>query len=359
MRVPIEGGLRGRGARSNRAGRFERHEIEDFDDGWTDHDTEPHRLHDTHTPLKTKKIISENDSPDIGFDLSINPFLGCSHGCIYCYARPAHAYMGLSPGIDFESKIFFKPDADVHLERELSNPRYQARIIHVGGNTDPYQPLERLMGVTRKVLTTLERFRHPFTIITKSALIGRDLDILGPMGRAGLCRASVSITSLDRKLARSMEPRCATPSKRLDAVRRLADSGCPVSVSVAPVIPGLNDHEIEAILEAAAAAGATGAHYTALRLPLEIKDLFREWLDAEVPDRAGRVMSLVRQMRDGKDYDSQWGQRMKGTGPVGDLIRHRFALGRKRCGLDADRFDLDLSQFRKPPKAGDQLCLGL
>jgi DNA repair photolyase len=350
---------RGRGARSNASGRFEARQSETFDDGWGEiGDAEPVRLTTTVTPERARTIISRNDSPDISFSQSINPYRGCEHGCIYCYARPSHAYMGLSPGLDFESKLFFKPFADVLLEKELSKPGYVPQVIHIGGNTDPYQPQERLLCVTRKVLTVLERFRHPFTIITKSALIGRDLDILGAMGKAGLARAAVSITTLDRKLARSMEPRCATPVRRLEAVSRLAEAGCPVSVSFAPVIPGLNDHELESVLEQAKAAGASMAHYTVLRLPLEIKDLFREWLDTDHPDRARKVMSLVRQMRGGKDYDAQWKTRMKGDGPIADLIANRFRIAARRHGLDGPRQELDPSQFRVPPRAGDQLGFG-
>lgn len=356
---PILGATRGRGAVSNRTGRFNVQQREDFDDGWNESDIEPSKLPTTVSPVKSKTIITRNNSPDIGFDRSINPYIGCEHGCTYCYARPTHAYMGLSPGLDFESKLFFKPHAETLLARELSKPGYAVQPIHIGGNTDVYQPQERLLGATRRILQTLQAFNHPLSIITKSALIARDADILGPMGKAGLVRASVSITTLDRRLARSMEPRAATPEKRFEAVSRLTDAGAPTSVSFAPIIPGLNDHELEAVLERAKAAGAVGAHYTVLRLPLEIKDLFREWLESRHPDRARRVMSLVRQMRGGKDYDAQWGQRMKGAGPVADLIRNRFALARRKHGLDAPRPALDCTQFRVPPRPGDQLKLAL
>ncbi|MEO8925553.1 MAG: PA0069 family radical SAM protein, partial [Caulobacteraceae bacterium] len=293
----------------------------------------------------------------VGFDRSINPYRGCEHGCIYCYARPAHAYMGLSPGLDFESKLFFKPEAARLLERELSKSAYTPGVIHIGGNTDPYQPQERRLRVTRQVLEVLARFRHPFSIITKSALIARDLDLLGPMGEAGLARAAVSITTLDRKLARVMEPRAATPEKRLLAVRALAAAGVPTVVMFAPVIPGLNDHELETVLQRAAEAGAAGAGYVALRLPLEIKDLFREWLTANRPDRADRVMSLIRQMRGGRDYDPEWGKRMKGDGPIAEMVGQRFKIARRRFGLDQTLPPLDISQFRIPPKAGDQMEL--
>ena len=348
---------RGRGARSNATGRFDAQQREAFDDGWDEDDDAPRQLTTTILPEKARTVIARNDSPDIGFNRSINPYRGCEHGCIYCYARPTHAYYGLSPGLDFESKLFFKPQAEVLLARELSKPGYAVEPIHIGGNTDVYQPQERLLGVTRRILQTLQAFNHPLSIITKSALIVRDADILGEMGKAGLVRASVSITTLDRRLARSMEPRAATPEKRFETVSRLTDAGAPTSVNFAPIIPGLNDHELEAVLERAKAAGAVGAHYTVLRLPLEIKDLFKQWLESDHPDRARRVMSLVRQMRGGKDYDAQWCQRMKGTGPVADLIRNRFVLARLKHGLDAPRTPLDCSQFRVPPQAGDQMTL--
>jgi DNA repair photolyase len=265
--------------------------------------------------------------------------------------------MGLSPGIDFETKLFFKPDAAKALERELRRPGYRPAAIHIGGNTDPYQPAERKLMITRSLLQVLDRFNHPFSIITKNALIVRDLDLLGPMAERGLVRAVVSITTLDRQLARAMEPRAATPQRRLDTLRQLAAAGVPSFVSVAPIIPGLTDHEIEAILKAAAGVGVSGAHYTVLRLPLEIKDLFREWLAAERPDRAGKVMSLVRQMRGGKDYDAQWGARMKGQGPIADLIRQRFQRAKASLGLVRDRQPLRLDLFRPPPLAGDQMEL--
>ena len=325
---------RGRGAESNASGRFEALRYETFDDGWNDGDAAPTVLKTTITAEKARVIITRNDSPDIGFDRSINPYRGCEHGCIYCYARPAHAYIGLSPGLDFESQIFFKPEAARLLEKELASPRYRPGVIHIGGNTDPYQPQERTLKVTRQILEVMNAFHQPFTIITKSALIGRDLDILGPMGKAGLARAAVSITTLDRALARAMEPRAATPERRLEAVRRLSEAGTPTIVMMAPIIPGLNDHEIEAILERAAAAGAVSAGYVALRLPREIKDLFAEWLSTHRPDRAARVMSLVRQMRGGKDYDAEWGKRMKGEGPIAEMIGQRFKFTRRRHGLD-------------------------
>ncbi len=347
----------GRGARSNASGRYEADRREAFDDGWTEDDEAPTPLRTTLSAEKARTILARNDSPDIGFDRSINPYRGCEHGCIYCYARPAHAYMGLSPGVDFESKLFFKPEAAKLLEQELSKKSYQCKRVHIGGNTDPYQPVERQLRLTRACLEVLERFSHPVSVITKSNLITRDVDILSRMAKRGLAKAYVSITTLDRSLARTMEPRAATPARRLDAIRALSAAGVPTGVGFAPVIPGLNDHELEAVLEAAAKAGASEAMFVTLRLPLEIKDLFREWLEQARPNRAARVMSLVRQVRGGKDYDAEWGQRMKGTGPVAALIATRFAAACKRFGLNTERYVLDESQFRPPPKAGDQLAL--
>jgi DNA repair photolyase len=348
---------KGRGARSNATGRYEPEQQAAIDDGWTSDDAETAPLRTTLTPEHARTIIARNDSPDIGFDRSINPYKGCEHGCIYCYARPSHAWMGLSPGLDFESRIFFKPQAASLLEQAFLAPRYRCKRIHIGGNTDPYQPAERDLKSTRSILEVMQRFNHPFSIITKSVSIVRDADILGPMGSAGLASAFVSITTLDRGLARAMEPRASTPAKRLEAISRLTDAGCPVGVAFAPVIPGLNDHELESILEAAARAGAQRAMYVTLRLPLEIKDLFREWLADARPDRAARVMSLIRQTRGGKDYDADWSQRMKGTGPVAELIGARFKAAVKRYGLDKPYRLLDETQFRVPADARPQLEL--
>ena len=348
---------KGRGARTNASGRYEPVTHEDFDDGWTPDDEAPPPLRTTLTPEHARTIIAKNTSPDIGFDRSINPYKGCEHGCIYCYARPSHAWMGLSPGLDFESRLFFKPEGPRLLEQELAARKYVCKRIHIGGNTDPYQPVERTQKITRGVLEVMQRFNQPFSIITKSNLITRDVDILGPMGRDGLASAFVSITTLDRDLARTMEPRAATPARRLDAVKRLADAGVPVGVGFAPAIPGLTDPELESVLEAAAKAGASTAMYGTLRLPLEIKDLFRQWLADARPDRAARVMSLVRQTRGGKDYDPDWSQRMKGTGPVADLIAARFKAAVKRYGLDGPRHELDVTKFRVPADARPQLEL--
>lgn len=349
--------VKGRGARSNATSRFIANQREAFDDGWTLEDPEPAQLTTVILPDKAKTIITRNSSPDIGFDRSINPYRGCEHGCVYCFARPAHAYLGLSPGLDFESRLFFKPEAATLLTAELSKKSYSPKAIQVGADTDPYQPMERKLRVTRQVLEVLQAFRHPFTIITKSNLITRDADILGEMGRANLCRAAISITTLDRKVARGMEPRAATPQRRLDAVRALTEAGCPVTVMFAPVVPGLTDHELEAVLEASAAHGATSAGYVMLRLPLEIADLWQEWLAADHPDRAARVMSLVRQMRRGKTYTADWGVRGRGEGPLADLVSARFKAARKRFGLEAARTPLDVEAFRVPPKAGDQMSL--
>ena len=346
--------VKGRGARSNASGRFESEAREGFDDGWTLEDPAPIQLRTTLTPEKARTIISRNDSPDVGFSRSINPYRGCEHGCIYCYARPAHAYVGLSPGLDFESRLFFKPDAARLLEKELSSPRYRPQTIQIGGNTDPYQPVEREARITRAVLEVMDRFGHPCSIITKSALILRDADVLARLAARNLVRAALSVTTLDRKLARSMEPRAATPERRLAAIAALSAAGVPVTVMFAPAIPGLNDHELEAVLERAAQAGARGAGYVVLRLPREIKDLFGEWLATDHPDRAARVMSLVRQMRGGSDYDFEWRTRMRGEGPIADLLAARFAAARRRLGLDGLFDGLDLGRFRVPPKAGDQ-----
>jgi DNA repair photolyase len=348
--------IRGRGARSNASGRYESQLREAFDDGW-EPDEAPAQLRTTVAEEKARVIITRNDSPDVGFNASINPYRGCEHGCTYCYARPAHAYMGLSPGLDFETKLFFKPHAAALLEQELSSPRYKPEVIHIGGNTDPYQPQERTLKVTRQVIEVLSRFNHPFSVISKSALVLRDLDLLAPMAEKNLVRVAISITSLDRKLSRSMEPRAATPEKRLEAVRRLSEAGVPVVVMFAPIVPGLNDHELERVLEASAEAGAKFSAYVALRLPLDIKDLFREWLETDHPDRASRVMSLVRQMRGGRDYDPQWGRRMTGQGPIADLLSKRFAAARRRYGLDGEWEKLNLGLFKVPPKAGDQIDL--
>lgn len=351
--------LHGRGARTNTTGRYEPQVRVSFDDGWTRLDEEPAPIRTTVQEDATRTIIARNKSPDISFDQSINPYRGCEHGCVYCFARPTHAYLGLSPGVDFESRLFVKPDAANLLRAELRAPTYQPKVIAMGTNTDPYQPIERTRKVTRSILEVLAEFKNPTGIVTKSTLIQRDIDILAPMADKNLARAAVSITTLDRKLARAMEPRAATPERRLDTIRALTKAGIPTAVMTAPMIPALNDSELENILAAAADAGATQAGFVVLRLPLEIKDLFREWLDAHAPDKAKHVMSLVRQMRGGKDYDSEWGTRMRGKGPYARLIAQRFAIATRRLGLNKNHRPLDVSKFRRPPTIGDQLALEL
>ncbi len=352
---------RGRGALSNNVGRYERQTrvlVDDgWDDGWRDDDLSPPPLRTEVIRDATRTIIARNQSPDISFDRSINPYRGCEHGCIYCFARPTHAYLGMSPGIDFESRLFAKPNAAELLAKELSAPGYVPRTIAMGTNTDPYQPIEKKMRITRSILEVLREFRHPVGIVTKSPLILRDVDILSEMAEMGLAKAALSVTTLDRKLARMMEPRAGTPSRRLQAIKGLSDAGIPTAVMFAPAIPALNDGELEAVLRAATEMGARSAGYVLLRLPLEIKDLFREWLEGNVPDRAKHVMSLVRQMRGGKDYDSQWSTRMRGTGPYAEMLARRFHMAVKRFGLNQPRAPLDATKFKRPPRPGEQLAL--
>ena len=352
----LHGQMRGRGARGNQTGRFERHSRALFDDGWDALDDLP--------PLRTevyaetaKTIITRNQSPDISFDRSINPYRGCEHGCSYCYARPTHTYMGLSPGLDFESKLFAKGNAAELLRQELLDPAYTPRTMALGTNTDPYQPIERTHRITRRVLEVLSEFNHPVGIVTKSALVVRDIDILKPMAERGLAKVAISVTSLDPKLSRSMEPRAASPAKRLGAIEMLAAAGIPVTVMVAPVIPGINDAEIEAILKSAYAAGAREAGYVMLRLPLEVRDVFHDWLTADMPERAAKVMSLVKSMRQGKDYDSTFGRRMTGSGPYAWSIGRRFELACERLGINRNRVMLDSGASQRPPQPGEQMTL--
>ena len=353
--------LRGRGALSNHVGRFEKQTrflVDDgWDDGWRAEDAQPRPLRTEVIHDATRSIIARNQSPDISFSQSINPYRGCEHGCIYCFARPSHAYLGLSPGVDFESRLFAKPNAAELLARELSAPGYVPQVIAMGTNTDPYQPLEKKMRITRSILEVLREFRNPVAIVTKSPLILRDLDILSEMAAMGLAKAALSVTTLDRKLARAMEPRAGTPARRLQAIRGLAEAGVPAGVMFAPAIPALNDHEMEAVLAAAKEAGARSAGYVLLRLPLDIKDLFREWLEAEVPGRARHVMVLVRSMRGGKDYDSQWNTRMRGTGPYAEMMARRFHMAVKKLELNQPSRQLTVNSFRRPPRIGDQLSL--
>ena len=348
---------RGRGAKSNASSRYEPTARIAFDDGWSNLDEDPPVLRTEVQVDTSRSIIATNKSPDIPFDQSINPYRGCEHGCIYCYARPTHAWLGLSPGLDFESRLFYKPDAAALLEKELSNPRYKPKLIALGTNTDPYQPVERRYELMRGILEVLDRFQNPVGIVTKSCLVMRDIDILSRMAGRNQVRVYVSVTTLDRHLARKMEPRASTPDRRLDAIKALADAGIPVGMMVAPIIPGLTDHEMEAVLEAGRAAGAEDAGYVMLRLPLEIKTLFEEWLHEAVPMRAERVLSLVREVRGGQLNNTEWGTRMRGTGPYAALIAKRFETAKNRLGFPGLHTGLDISAFRRPPKAGDQLSL--
>jgi DNA repair photolyase len=347
---------RGRGAHSNASGRYEPLARVVVDDGWQTLEDLP-AFKTTVTIDATRKIITRNESPDISFDQSINPYRGCEHGCVYCYARPTHAYLGLSPGLDFESKLFVKPNAPELLERELAAPGYEPRVIAIGTNTDPYQPIERRYQVMRRILEVLDSVGHPVGIVTKSALILRDLDILARMAQRNLVRVALSVTTLDPQLARTMEPRASTPPRRLDALRKLSAAGVPTSVMVAPIIPALNDAEIERILDAAAAAGVTGAGYVLLRLPLEVRDLFREWLMANFPDRYRHVFKLIRDMRGGKDYDSTFGRRMKGPGPIAWMIGRRFEVACEKLGLNEERTRLTTEHFKPARPRSEQLSL--
>jgi DNA repair photolyase len=344
--------LKGRGALSNPAGRFDRTELEGVDDGWYAEEL-PDSIAVTVETDHARTVISTNDSPDVGFDYSINPYRGCEHGCIYCYARPSHAYLGLSPGLDFETRLFYKPDAASVLRKELSRPGYVCKPIMLGANTDPYQPVEKRLGVTRSILEVLAEHHHPVSVITKSALVVRDLDLLGPMARERLAGVAVSVTTLDPEVKRTLEPRTAAPAARLRAIRALSEAGVPVGVMVAPVIPAITDHELEAILEAAAEAGAKCAGYVLLRLPYEVKDLFREWLSEHHPLRAKHVMSLVNDLRGGRDNDPNFGSRMRGTGPLAELLRKRFMVACRRLGLNSLRtFDFDTTRFTPPSRGG-------
>src|SRR5437763_8698368 len=347
---------RGRGAQSNASGRYEGIARVAFDDGWQSLEDLPPFATQVSIDA-TRKIITRNESPDIGFDRSINPYRGCEHGCIYCFARPTHAYLGLSPGLDFESKLFVKPHAPALLERELSAPNYAPRTIAIGTNTDPYQPIERQYQVMRRILEVLERFGHPVGIVTKSALVLRDLDILGRMARRNLAKVALSVTTLDPKLARVMEPRAATPARRLEALQALVAAGVPASVMVAPIIPAINDAEIERILDAAAALGVQEAGYVLLRLPLEVRDLFGEWLMANFPDRYRHVLKLIRDTRAGKDYDSTWGKRMTGSGPIAWMIGRRFEAACEKRGLNKTRNKLTTEHFSPPRREIPQLSL--
>ena len=347
------GAQKGRGAIANVRGRYEVDVRERYDDGWdeplqgAEADDEP-PLKTTITVEHAKSILSRNDSPDIPFRVSLNPYRGCEHGCIYCFARPTHSYLGLSPGLDFESRLFAKVNAATLLRDELGKPSYQPDVIALGVNTDAYQPIERDLRITRAVIEVLHEARHPFGLITKSSLIERDLDLLVPLAEHRLTRASITLTTLDHDLSRKLEPRAASPTRRLRTVRTLAEAGVPVSVNVSPVIPFVTDHEMEHIVEAAAEAGAHSAHFIILRLPWELNEVFQTWLRTHFPMRAERVMNRIRDMRGGKDYDARFGKRMSGEGIWADLFAKRFRAACARHGLNGTRRQFDTSQFRRP-----------
>jgi DNA repair photolyase len=347
---------RGRGARTNRSSRYDEGKRVAFDDGWESLAT----LDAFRTDVmdeRAKSIIATNDSPDLSFDQSINPYRGCEHGCIYCYARPTHAYLGHSPGLDFETKIYAKVNAPELLEQELGRRNYVPKTIALGAVTDPYQPAERERGISRRILEVLDRASHPVGIVTKSAGIVRDIDILTRMAERRLVKVAISITTLDRQLARSMEPRAATPPKRLEAIQRLSEAGVPVAVLTAPIIPALNDSEIEGILEAAYKAGAREAGFVVLRLPLELKELFREWLETDHPNKAARVISILRSMHGGRDYVAEFGLRQRGSGPYAEQIGMRFRLACQRLGLNKRSLKLRTDLFAAPVPMGGQMRL--
>jgi len=353
----LEGMRKGRGATRNVVGRFEPYEMVPEDDGWGSADLPLEPLRTIVQDEPARSILSTNDSPDVPFDRSINPYRGCEHGCIYCFARPSHAYLNLSPGLDFESRIFAKPTAPELLRKALRKPGYVCEPIAMGTNTDPYQPVERERGITRALLEVMAEFRHPVGIVTKSNLVLRDLDLLAPMAREGRAAVMVSITTLDRQLARRMEPRAATPGRRLQTIEALAEAGVPTGVMASPMIPGLNDHELERILESAAEAGAGTATWLMVRLPHELKELFTEWLEEHYPDRARRVLNRIREVRGGKLNDARFGTRGSGEGPYAEMLGRRFVVAVRRLGLNVDRPKLDTSAFRVPRERGDQLGL--
>lgn len=359
MTIPTRNGIRpGRGAVSNPEGRFESTRTELVDDGWSNLDEALPPLATTVQPEPARSIISRNKSPDIAFDQSINPYRGCEHGCIYCYARPSHAYLNLSPGLDFETKLFFKPDAARLLERELAAPGYRCSPITIGANTDPYQPIEREYRVTRSLIEVLARYQHPLSIITKSSMVERDIDLLAPMAALNLVAVFISVTTLDNQLKRTLEPRTASPAARLRTIRTLSAAGIPVGVMVAPVIPVLTDAELENIIEACAAAGARSAGYVLLRLPHELKQLFRDWLEHNEPLKAKHVLTRMQAMRGGRDYDATFGRRQTGEGEYATLLQQRFTRACTRFGLQSrERFVHDGSRFVQPRSGPQQLDL--
>ncbi len=348
---------RGRGALSNAPGRFEMAR-NGVDDGWAQNDDLP--------PLEThvrdeiaRSLITYNRSPDLPFDRSINPYRGCEHGCVYCFARPSHAYLGLSPGLDFETRLLARPNAPDVLERELRARRYRVAPIAIGTNTDPYQPVEKDRKIMRACLQVLAAFNHPVAIVTKGTLVERDLDILAPMAERGLVRVGVSVTTLDADLARRMEPRCPSPARRLRMISALTGAGVPVRLMTSPIVPGLTDHEVETLLQAGRDAGADTASWIMLRLPREVSPLWQEWLAEHYPGRAAKVMARLREMHGGRDYDPRWGHRMRGEGTYAEMIAGRFRAAARRLGLDGTPPPLRCDLFRVPPQAGDQLHLGL
>jgi DNA repair photolyase len=350
--------VQGRGATVRPAARYESTRVEPVDDGWAREEELP-ALRTTVTIEHPRRVISRNDSPDVPFELSVNPYRGCEHGCVYCFARPTHAYMGLSPGLDFETRLFAKAGAAGRLREELARPGYVCRPIALGINTDAYQPVERRLRITRGLLEVLHETRHPVTLVSKSALVERDLDLLAPMARDGLVQVAVSVTTLDRTLARRMEPRAAAPQRRLETIRILSGAGVPVTLLVAPLIPVLTDGELETLLDEAARAGAVSAGYVLLRLPLEVAELFEDWLRTHVPLKAEHVLARIRDSHGGRLYDARFGHRMTGDGPYAELLRQRFRLARRRAGL-ADRLPaLDTGRFTPPrlPSRGGQMDL--
>ncbi|ATI42122.1 radical SAM protein [Pacificitalea manganoxidans] len=347
---------RGRAATSNDVGRFEPQTRVAIHDGW-DRDEDLPPLRTEVAVERPRRVITRNTSPDVGFDRSVNPYRGCEHGCIYCFARPTHAFLGLSPGLDFETRLIARPAAPEQLARELSAKRYQVAPLAFGTNTDPYQPIEGERAIMRGCLEVLAEFRHPVTIVTKGTLIERDIDILRDLAADNLVRVGISVTTLDPALSRAMEPRVPAPARRLRSIERLSAAGIPVRVMASPMIPALTDHELEPILEAARDAGAQAASYIVLRLPREVSGLFQDWLADARPDRAARVMARVREMHGGRDYDPDWGKRMRGEGPFAKLLAARFDLAVKRLGLATALPPLDCAKFRVPPRQGDQLSL--
>ena len=348
---------KGRGALGNEVGRFEPYQREAVDDGWLSSEAELPPLRTTVSIDRSRTIITRNASPDVPFDRSINPYRGCEHGCVYCFARPTHAFLGLSPGLDFETRLFYKPDAAKLLEDALHDPKYDCGVIAMGTNTDPYQPIEKEHRITRSILEVLDAHNHPVGVVTKSALVVRDIDILGRMAERGLAKVCVSVTTLERDIARTMEPRAPTPMRRIETLRRLSEAGIPTGVMAAPMIPGLTDQEMEEILSTAHDAGAQFASYILLRLPLEVADLFAAWIEAHRPERAARVFSLMKQSRGGKIYEAKFGKRMRGSGPYAELLEKRFELACRRIGFREDHVALDTTAFRRPIRRGDQMDL--